>query len=243
MAQAYMSQAGLSSESIAALQNGQKLSKADANAIANQMTIQKANISLDETKNFKNMSKEGREAWTKAYAAEMSATAQTNQYQTNGNNSLAMFNALQEKNAIQEKSTLLQNEYNRLNAKGDSALTVLQQQLAPLKTELSQINNEEGTSKADIGRADRIIKKIKELQQSFCFKMTAQMIRFLNDAKDTTTAWLSDYDRFEVLQYQTMGLPIHFNEQFPGKGIVALQGVEAYVGFLKNVFQYKMYSN
>jgi hypothetical protein len=73
---------GLSQEDLARVASGQELTEAEKEALADKMLNQKHNISMAEARQLQKMSEQAREAWARAYAAELMADIEAGQAET-----------------------------------------------------------------------------------------------------------------------------------------------------------------
>jgi hypothetical protein len=118
---------------------------------------------------------------------------------------------------------------------------LLENELKPLIAELRSINDGEGSTQADVDHANRVIKEIHNRQDKFCEKWTPRMMEFLVQAKGTTQKTIPDYDRLEEIQAEVTAAQTGTDKLTAGKGVLSLQAVEQYLGYLKETFRYKLY--
>lgn len=238
---------GMSDDDIKKLQNGKDLSEAEKNEMANKMLQQKANMSLDEAKNLKNMSKEAQQAWAQGYAAEQMAMAQANpgQVQAANQDNMKQYELLSEQSALRDKVTsqedALKQQYQALEAEAEAEKAKLAIELKPLYDELKSINDGEGSTQADVDHAAKVIKKIHDRQDLFCEKFTPRMLDYIKQCKTGFESLVPAYDRMEDLQFQIMAAQTGTKLTVAGKGGFSLQAVKQYLTYLSQAYRYKLY--
>jgi hypothetical protein len=247
MQQNMMKKAGFDDAAIKKAQKGEKMSEAEAMEMANKMIQQQANMSLDEAKNLKNMSKEGQEAWAQGYAAEQMAVAQANPGQIKGadQENMKLYEMLTEQSELRNKTSSMENniklKYNLLEADANTAKVILEKELEPLYKELRSINDGEGATEADVKHSERVMKQIHDKQDKFCEKFTPRMLLFLEECKKEVEAALPDYDKAEELQFQITALQTSTDFNIPGKGSYSIAAAQIYLAYLAEAYRYKLY--
>ena len=238
---------GMSDEDIKKLQAGGDMSQAEKDAMANKMMQQQYNISLDEAKNMKNMSKEGQEAWAQGYAAEQMAVAQANPGQNKGADkaNMDLYELLSEQSSLRNKVTAMENQlrqkYMAIDKDAEVGKAALEVELKPLYEELHSINDGEGSTQADVDHAAKVIKKIQAKQDVFCEQFTPRMLAFIQECKDSFGKSIPDYDRLEEIQFQVTAAQTGTTLMTTGKGMYSIQAVEQYLGYLGEAYRYKLY--
>ncbi|MEA5111519.1 MAG: hypothetical protein VB072_13890 [Lentimicrobium sp.] len=242
-----MKKSGMSDEDIMKLQSGKEMTDAEAQAMADKILQQQTNISLDEAKNLSKMSDAGKEAWAQGYAAEQMAVAQANPGQNKGDSetNMSMYELLSEQSTLRYKVTGMENQLRQrfiaLDKDAETAKALLEADLKPFYTELNSINDGEGSTRADVEHAERVIKKIQEKQDAYCLKFTPRMLEFIEQCKESYTKALPDYDRLEEIQFQVTSLQTGTSLITTGKGMYSIQAVEQYLDYLDEAFRYKLY--
>jgi hypothetical protein len=242
-----MRKSGMSDEDLMKLQSGEEMSDAEAQAMADKILKQQANISLEEAKNLSKMSDAGKEAWAQGYAAEQMAVAQANPGQNKGFNeeNMSMYELLSEQSTLRNKVAGMENQLRQqfiaLDKDAETAKALLEAELKPFYTELNSINDGEGSTRADVEHAERVIEKIHEKQDAYCLKFTPRMLEFIEQCKESYAKALPDYDRLEEIQFQVTSLQTGTSLIVPGKGMYAIQAVDQYLGYLVEAFRYKLY--
>jgi hypothetical protein len=238
---------GISDEDVKKLQSGKEMTQAEQDAMVNKMMQQQYNISLDEAKNMKNMSKEGQEAWAQGYVAEQMAVAQANPGQNKGadKESMSLYELLSEQTSLRNKVTAMENQlrqkYVAIDKEAEAAKAALEVELKPLYEELHSINDGEGSTQADVDHSNRVIKKIQAKQDIFCEKFTPRMLGFIQECKDSFGKSIPDYDRLEEIQFQVTAVQTGTTLMTAGTGMYSIQAVEQYLGYLGEAYRYKLY--
>ena len=238
---------GLTDEEMKKLQSGEELTQAEQDAMINRVMMQKSNVSLDEAKNMKNMTKEGQQAWAEGYAAEQQAVIQSSPQQSNTGNDNAMNNytMIAEQTALRNKLSSMEQTLSMkyVSIENDAAAeeAVMDKELKPLYEELHSINDGEGSTQADIDHASRVIKKIEARQDKYCAKYTPRMVEFLKECKSTVENSFADYDRAEELQYLVSAAQTSTDLPTKSTGTYSIQAVNLYLGYLVNVFKYSLH--
>ncbi len=242
-----MRNSGMSEQDIKKMQNGKELTEAEQKEIADKMIRQKANMTLDEAKNLGKLSKEGQQAWAQGYAAEQMAMAQGGNGQAQGGNQAGMktYELLSEQSSLQSAVNVAENrlsqQYRLLDQEAEAEKATMENELKPFREELGKINDGEGSTQADIDHARRVMAKIHARQDQYCEKYTSRLLDFLEQYKMMTKSSIPDYDRLEELQFQVTAAQTVTKPATAGKGLYSIQAVDRYLGYLVEVFRYKLY--
>jgi hypothetical protein len=217
---------GITDDEMQKIQSKNGMTDAEKNGMVNRMMQQKANISLDEAKNLKNMSKEARMAWAKGYGAEQQAMAQVNPSSNANTTNLdpkAISSLMAEQSELRAKLSAMENDLQQKFAtiEKDAAVerAVMDNQLKPLYTELQSINDGEGSTQADVDHANRLLKKIRTIQEGYCKKFSPRITTFMR----VTSAQTGTYIKPVIT------------------GTYSIQAVNFYLGFLNESFRYRLY--
>jgi hypothetical protein len=239
---------GITDDEIRKMQSKKGMTQAEKNEMINRVMQQSANISLDEAKNMKNMSKEAREAWAKGYAAEQQAMAQVNPSSSANISNLdpkTISSLMSEQSELRAKLTALESDLQQklavIEKDAASERLVLDNLLKPLYTELRSINDGEGSTQADVDHANKLSKKIRTLQEGYCKKFSPRMADFIKEAKRALEEALPDYDRQEALQFQVTSAQTGTEIKPLSTGIYSKQAVSLYLNYLEGAFKYRLY--
>jgi hypothetical protein len=242
-----MKQAGLTDEEMEKMKSGKEMTDEEKAAMINRMMQQKMNMSLDEAKNLKNMSKEGQKAWAQGYVAEQMAVAQANPQQKNAESdkAKATISLQAEIMALNNKLAGMQQELSQewasLEQEAAAGQVLLNNELKPLNEELNSINDGEGSTKADLDHATRVSRKIQALQDKYCMQYTPKLVEFLRKCKPVIEKSFPDYDRLEELQIKSTSATTGVNLQPKSMGIASITAVNFYLGFLEKDFKYRLH--
>ncbi len=242
-----MRKSGMSDEDMKRLQNGEEMTDAETQAMANKMIQQQTNMSLDEAKSLSNMSEAEQQAWAQGQVAGQMADAQANPGKYTGANetNMTLYELVSEQSSLQKKIAAAENQliqlYKTLDKEAISAKAALEIELKPLYDELNSINDGEGSTQADVDHADRVIKKIHEKQDAYCELFTPRMSDFIQTCKDTYAIALPDYERVEEIQFQVTAIQTGTKLMTVGKGMYSLQAVDQYLRYLAEAYRYKLY--
>ncbi len=239
---------GITDDEMQKIQSKKGMTNAEKNEMVNRMMQQKANISLDEAKNLKNMSKEARMAWAKGYAAEQQAMAQVNQGSSANTTNLdpnAISSLTAEQSELRAKLTAmeadLQQKFADIENDAAAERAIMDSHLKPLYTELKGINDGEGSTQADVDHANRLLKKIRTIQEEYCKKFSPRIATFIEEAKPVIEKALPDYDRQEELQIMVTSAQTGTEIKPLITGIYSIQAVHFYLSFLNEAFRYRLY--
>ncbi len=200
---------GLSDADTQKLKN-KEMSEAEKNAMVNKMLNEKANLSLEEVKKLKNMSKEGRRAWAEAYSTEQMLTAQVNQDsgQTQQMNSMNIYDLTSEQQLLIQKFSSDEQYFNN--------------QLV----ELDKENSLELKELKDVG------------DEEYCNKINLRYYDILNNRLTNIKSTMVDYNRFDELTSELNNATTGINQDASASGVQALRAIEGYVSKLKSIFKY-----
>lgn len=194
------------------------------------------------------MSKEARMAWAKGYAAEQQAMAQVNPSSNANTTNLdpkAISSLMAEQSELRAKLSAMENDLQQKFAtiEKDAAVerAVMDNQLKPLYTELQSINDGEGSTQADVDHANRLLKKIRTIQEGYCKKFSPRITTFIQEAKPVIEKSLTDYDRQEELQIRVTSAQTGTYIKPVITGTYSIQAVNFYLGFLNESFRYRLY--
>lgn len=200
---------GLSDADMQKLKN-KEMSEAEKNAMVNKGLNEKANLSLEEVKKLKNMSKEGRQAWAEAYSTEQMLTAQANQDsgKTQQINNMNVYELTSEQQLLIQKFSSDKQYFNN--------------QLA----ELDKENSLE-------------LKELKDVSdEEYCNKINLRYYDILNNRLTNIKSTMVDYNRFDELTSELNNATTGINQDASASGVQTLRAIEDYVSKLKSIFKY-----
>jgi hypothetical protein len=243
-----MRSSGFSESDVLRMQDGRELTAAEKKEMADRMVRQKTNMSIEEAQKLGSMSEANRQAWAQGYTAEQMAAAQARGGQNPGadNTAKRMYELSSEQSALatrlsQQKNDLLQR-YTLMDQEAQAAKTALELELKPLYDELNTINDGEGSTQADADHANRVVAKIHARQDQFCSQYTPRINGFIEICRTGTLLSVPDYDRLEQIQAELTAIQTGTAVSTAGKGLLSLQAVDEFLGYLSEAFRYKLYS-
>ena len=239
---------GITDDEMQKIQSKKGMTDSEKNEMVSRMMQQKANISLDEAKNLKNMSKEARMAWAKRYAAEQQDLAQVNPGSNANAINLdpnAISSLMAEQSELRAKLTAmeadLQQKFAVIEKDAAAERAIMDNKLKPLYTELKGINDGEGSTQADVDHANRLLNKIRTIQEEYCKEFSPRIAAFIQEAKPVIEKALPDYDRQEELQIKVTSAQTGTEIKPLITGIYSIQAVNFYLSFLNEAFRYRLY--
>lgn len=200
---------GLSDADMQKLKNNE-MSEAEKNTMINKLLNEKANLSLEEVKKLKNMSKEGRQAWAEAYSTEQMLTTQANQDSGTAQpmTGINIYELTSEQQLLIQKFSSDEQYFNN--------------QLAELEKE----NSLELKELKDVG------------DEEYCNKINLRYYDILNNRLANIKSTIVDYNRFDELTSELNKATSGINQDASALGVQALRAIEGYVSKLKSIFKY-----
>jgi hypothetical protein len=241
-----LKQSGLSDEDMKKVSSGKEMTEAEKMEMADRALKQKTNMSMEDAKNLKNMSKEEQQIWAQKYAAGQMAAAQANPAQTQAENqkNMEMYQLLSEqtdlRNKISAMENSLQQEFTLVDQEAQTARVKLDAELKPLFEALNSINDGEGSTQRDVDKADSIMKIIHAKQDKYCESFTPKLLAFIAKSKQTIKNSIPDYDRAEEIQFKVTSMQTGTTLEMKS-GSYSIQAVSQYLGYLGKAYRYKLY--
>jgi hypothetical protein len=241
-----MKKSGLSDEDVKKVSSGKEMTEAEKKDMANRALQQNMNMSMEEVKNLKNMTKEGQQAWAQAYAAEQMAVAQANPQQTLAENqkNMEMYKMLSEQSTLRNKIVAMENslqqKFTLIDQEAQTARASLDIELQPLLDLLNNINDGEGSTQRDVDKADSIVKIIHSKQDKYCEAFSPGLLSFIAESRETIKNSIPDYDRAEELQFKVTAMQTGTTFEMKS-GSYSIQAVGQYLGYLGKAYSYRLY--
>lgn len=240
----FAKQYGLSQEDIKKLQNDDNMTDEEKDAIINKALQNSGNISLDEVKNLKKMSKEGKEAWAEAYStekmAEIQADQQKNQDEQLKNKSLYELTTMQKHiiDSLKAIESKFAKQFEDID-KDKEAKTMLDN-ISKLEKEIGEMMGELGENEA--AKFDALVQKLQTEKEKYCNKYTPQYIAILQRYETYTKSCLPVCYRLEKISAQLTKLQTGVDmKQEPG--LIGIGKVADYLGKLRGVYKYNLNKN
>jgi len=231
--------AGITPAQAEQLKNGKHMSKAEKDALVDQMMQQKANLSMDELKQLKTYDSAGQKRWVQSYATEQMAeqTADPKKIQSDQLNYKSMHDTVQAQMDLNAKMQAGWDKYEQLldtlESKADTALSDLNKELKPLYDEMRNGMGDD--------RIEQIMKQIHQKQTDYCQRFTPAYYEIIDEYKAHLTETLPDYDRLEQLQDEILKEQTGIKDSMAKPGAYAVSAVKGYVALLLSAFKYQLY--
>jgi hypothetical protein len=235
-----MAQFGMSQEDMAKMKSG-KMSAAEKQAFANKMMMQQTNISVDEMQATKNMSAEGKKAYSQALATEMAATGQAGQV-----NTAISGNATNLASLLKEQQQIMARISGRTqNIPGLYAAIENDQERQKMLSRIgkwSGLYNAMGGVDAGQGKQmDSLMVLIRNEQISYCNKFTPLYRKALRAHRSVIKSSLSDYRRLAELTGQIAEAQTGVPSPSGGNDITGMEAMKEYLLKLHEAYSYKLY--
>ena len=214
-----------------------KMSKAETQAMADKMMQQMANMSMDETKNTKNLSKEGKDAYAQGLSTEMMATQQANPDKNQAQQKRDMNIA----ELAQEQSTLAHKIQAR-HKKFEDQLAEFQKFKEPYNLAYNKCMEETDNYITSYGETNKSLGSDLDGAEMFRKCLTAyfgsvipKYKGILREFFDGIIAAEEDYNRLEELEFQMeKGLGGGGKTAFK-PGLKYLEALQEYLTYLRAV--------
>lgn len=244
-AEQMMKQQGLSQEEIDKMKS-KKMTKEEKQAMADKMMQQYGNMSMAEANNMKNMSKEGKQAYSEAYAAEAQATAQANA--KNNKNQPANINTGAD--LISQRSVLYQNiktqqqdvlkQYQQVEQ--DATGLKMKEKMQSLRVRMGQLvggGGEGGWNAEDKKAYDAAKAELNQMKKNYCQHMTPLYAAALKNHLSNLQSSYNDYQQLDELTGKIDNTVVTVGTTGKGGNIEYFEWAKAYLKYLKEAYQYK----
>ena len=233
-------QYGLDAQDMANAKKGNKMSAEEKKALADKMLQNSMNMSVDELKNVKKMSKEGKEAWAQAYSTEaMAAQAadpkKTEEKRKHDMNTLNLMNL--QKHVI-DSLLAIEEKFGAQIAELDNDKAGIQMlnNIEKLQKERASLMGVDGGQEAKI---KELSAEIKAEKQVYCSNYSPRYTAILSRYFDYTKSCLPACYRLEKISAQltkaTSGVDMKLEP-----GGIGISKVTDYLSLLRNVFKYNL---
>ena len=235
------SQYGLSNEDIKKLQNEEGMTEEEKNEIINKALQNKHNMTLDETKKFDKMTKEGKKSWGEAYGTEKMADVQTDpqksqeeQYQ---NKSLYELTTIQ-KHIIDSLKAIESKFAKQISdIDNDPEAKIMLDNIYKWEKEASDLMGE--TDKEGMQRMNELDNKINAEKEKYCGKYTPKYVEILRRYESYTKSSMPVCYRIEKISVRLTKLQTGADmKQEPG--LAGIGKVADYEHLLRGVFKYNL---
>jgi hypothetical protein len=227
-----MKQTGLSAAEIAKL-TSRNLSEAERKALLDKAMKKKSNVSMTETESLKNMSDEGKKAWSEGYAAEKAAdmqgdkeTLKKEEAVKSGNYKLASKKS-ELTNRIMAANKKYADQMNELELKDIKESAELAKAVEPYKKGLFGIGD---------SKSEEAVSSIRKLEKECTLKLTRIHYQILSEHLEKIKSLLPSVRELEEVNAK-------LNKTATGKtlsssGLSELQAAAGFIKEMSNVFKY-----
>lgn len=233
-------QYGMSEEDMNKMRNAKNLTPAEKQAMANKMMMQQTNISMDEAKNLKKTSEEGKKSWAEGYANEAMATSQTNPKNGDGNSAMEISTLMEEQNTLNLKVTsweqAIDARYQQLD--NDPSGKAMLDKISKWKSEWTAMA---GVDYGQGSKMDSLAIMIRNEQINYCRKFTNQYWIILKEHIANVNTSLPDYRRIEAISGEILEIQTGVTSPEAGSDIMCLESVNRYLDRLRQAYKYKLY--
>jgi len=233
-------QYGMSEEDMNKMRNAKNLTPAEKQAMANKMMMQQTNISMDEAKNLKKTSEEGKKAWAEGYANEAMATSQTNPKTDGGNSAMNISTLMEEQNTLNLKVTsweqAIDARYQQLD--NDPSGKAMLDKISKWKSEWTAMA---GVDYGQGSKMDSLASMIRNEQIDYCRKFTSQYWIILKEHIANVNNSLPEYRRIEAISGEILEIQNNVTSPDAGSDIMCLESVIRYLDRLRQAYKYKLY--
>lgn len=238
-------QYNISEEDINKMKSSTGMTESEKDAMANNILMQQANISLEEAQKMAKMSEAGKKAWAEAYAAEAQANAQANPKAAT--TSAGMSGNAMSLMKLQQEQTALMGRINNGQQKIAAKYAAISNDPSG-KAMLDNINkwNSKLTSMMGIATAkqektmDSLSVLIGREQQKYCDKFTPRYRAVLREDLANVKASLSDCRRLDQVTGELMKAQTGVAPAPEISEISSLSLLKGYLGHLRDAYKYKL---
>ncbi len=234
-------QSGLSEEELKIASN-KKTSKAEKDRLTSKSVENQTGFSMEQMQEVKRMSKEDRKKWAMENYGKVMENEQQKVKETRPSQAqnVSLPNLAQEQQRIAEN---LQYHYARIDKKKqDVELLAAQQQLIldrklkEISARYKDVNDGEGSTKADMAKLQERDRLIRKAKVEFCSKLTPVQLDYLITYESVLKSnILPDLNRTEEIEYEIRKKTFSKAE----KSIFEqLRAIEKYSGALNKAFDY-----
>lgn len=230
---------GMSQADLNKLKNAKNMTAAEKQALANQIMMQKTNMSMDEVKKLSTMSEAGKQAYMQAMGTEMMATSGNNQQTSPAVDDM------------QKTTELLEQQQALMNANIESHKKIVDQYTAidnapKAKVMLENIRKwqqkqrsfGEIVSKAQAKAIDSLEVLINAERVRYCNLQTPKYRAQLRNHLSVVKSSLPEYRKYGKVNCAYISAQTKIAQPAEMIDVPALEAIKGYLGGLKNVNKY-----
>jgi len=233
-------QYGMSEEDIAKMKNAKNLSAADKQAMANNMMMKQANMTMDEAKNLSKLDDAGKKAYAEAYATEKMAEAQANPnpqpVNTAGKNMQAL---IAEQQALTAKISASNQKIGNLYATIENDPSG-KEMLRKIDEWHSKLMSMTGIDYGQGKQMDSLSALIMNEQVKYCNKFTPKYRAALRQHKSIVKASIPDYRQLGAVTNEMIKLQYGLVVAPESAEVSGLQAVNGYLVKLRDAFKFNL---
>jgi predicted house-cleaning noncanonical NTP pyrophosphatase (MazG superfamily) len=233
----------MSPEEIQRLRNTKKMTQAQKDSIANKMLQQtNMNLSIEEMRDAKKMTKEAKKGWATSIATEQQAEVRSNP---------SKFNKPDTSNRTANDIAI---ELSKLQTELGSPTVIVNQKMDEIELdtirtdrlkEMKRIKLEADTLIGDDvkpgGKKDALMASLRAMQQSYCNEYANKYLQLLIEYHKIIARDLGKYDRIDELVNEQNKKTTGSNVEMMQPGSAAYHAIQQYMDRLLAVYQYSIY--
>jgi hypothetical protein len=230
---------GMSQADLNKLKNSKNMTAAEKQALANQILMQKTDMSMDEVKKLSTMSEAGKQAYMQAMGTEMMGTSGTNQ-QT----SPAVADIQKTTDLLNQQQTLLNAYIDGQKKIGDQYAAIDNAPKAKamldniLKWQQKQRSFGEIVSNAQAKVIDSLEVLINAERVKYCNLQTPKYRAQLRNHLSVVKSSLPEYRKYGKVNCAYISNQTKIEQPAEMIDVPALEAIKSYLGCLKNVHKY-----
>jgi len=234
-------QYGMSEEDIAKMKNAKSLSAADKQALANNMMMKQANMTMDEAKNLSKLDDAGKKAYAEALATEKMAEVQANPnpqpVNSTGKNMQAL---IAEQQTLTGKISANSQKIGNLYAVIDNDPSG-KEMLRKIDEWHNKLMSMTGIDYGQGKQMDSLSALIMNEQIKYCNKFTPKYRAALRQHQAIVRASIPDYRQLGTVTNEMIKLQYGLVLAPENAELSGIQAVSGYLGKLRDAFKYNLY--
>ncbi|NEW81952.1 MAG: hypothetical protein GZ094_06270 [Mariniphaga sp.] len=231
-------QYGLSDKDMQNAKKGNKMTADEKKALADKMMQNSMNMSVDELKNVKKMSKDGKEAWAQAYSSEAMAAQAADPKKTQDNqlHDMDAYNLINLQKHVLDSLLAIEDKFGKQLAELDNDTTGLKM-LRNIEKWQQERSSLMGVDYGQGPKMEALTGKIIAEKKAYCNKYSPRYSKMLTQYFDYTKSCMSACYRLEIISAQLTKLQTGVDMNIePGQ--IGIGKVGDYLYRLKSIFKY-----
>ncbi len=230
--------AGYSREDAIKLQNADNMSEAELMALANQMMMNKNNMTVDDYKRAADLDTAAQLRWSKAHSTEMMADMDAEKLEKD---QLALKRDIDLQVEFQfqrDKMRAGESKYiqqlDTLDKEAREARLVLEKEIEKARADLE---------KCETGQCEQIRERMRVLRDDFCNEFTPEYLVIIEQYRIYIEKNIPEYYKLEELQMKSLKSQTGTKDPNYKPGSMPLGMVESYISVLNDAFKYSLNNN